>query len=220
MNPNTGKPWVVEDLRNPTLKSGWRYVVKLPPHRVVGETKPYRGQRGVGGGATQRKEKWWYGPYRATGEEAAQDVCDYLNRTGTTAHPLLYTVPRDRERRPRDTSLRAAVLRSRGDATDLGPRAHDRRGTTVEQRHREQLIASGYAGVDVEFKPSGITPAEKEAALGKAFVQRLAGIEPPPFVLGFDYDELFEQGAKAMGIPTTWLNNSDIAEDGHFRSHE
>jgi hypothetical protein len=95
-----------------------------------------------------------------------------------------------------------------------------RKGSEVEGRHREQLEASGLAGQDIEFKPDGITTGEMQAAIGKAFLQRRDGIEPDPFVMNTKYDPFFDASARSLGVEVVWLDNSDLAEDGHFLTHE
>jgi hypothetical protein len=95
-----------------------------------------------------------------------------------------------------------------------------RKGSEVEGRHREQIEASGLAGQDIEFKPDGITTGEMEAMIGKAFLQRLDGIEPAPFVMNSKFDPFLDTAVRKLGIEVVWLDNSDIAPDGHFIDHE
>jgi hypothetical protein len=69
---------IPENIENKDRKSGYDHVMfsidKRPGHK---NPNPY--QAVVYGGKTNAAGMEWRGPRRATGEEAAQDYCDYVN---------------------------------------------------------------------------------------------------------------------------------------------
>lgn len=71
------EPITIEDLRNPNRKSGFEHVKisSAPGPRGGGGTTKYN----AAVGAKKSPGDTWYGPRRATAEEAAQDYCDYIN---------------------------------------------------------------------------------------------------------------------------------------------
>lgn len=70
------KPFTIEDLRNPTRKSGFRYV------SAGGCGAGWQGSRNGGG-----RRDGWRGPLRRTPEQAAQDYCDYVNGLPVAQQP-------------------------------------------------------------------------------------------------------------------------------------
>lgn len=100
------------DIRDPKLKSGFRFV----GYQHDKSTKPYHAQ--IMNEFGPRKN--WYGPWRDTPEEAAQDYCDYVNgQRGATPAPQLKSAghqgKRDRiQRTPEEIAALGVLKDARG----------------------------------------------------------------------------------------------------------
>jgi Meiotically up-regulated gene 113 len=93
------------DIRDSSRRSGFQFVI-WDEYSTRG---PYRAQRRVGPDTEARSH--WYGPRRATAEEAAQDYCDYINGSGVTpATPLKSAGHKGKRRRLSDDPEVAAAL--------------------------------------------------------------------------------------------------------------
>lgn len=116
----------IDDLRDSTRDSGFKYVQQMKPEKGGHGGKPFRARKGDGGGPGQRVEKRWIGPRRSTPEEAAQDYCLHANG-GVIQHtpPLKNGGHKPRTPRNPDTMddalvaarklMREAAAASRGD---------------------------------------------------------------------------------------------------------
>lgn len=95
------------DLRNPSRASGYDHVNGQPQYL---KNRPWRAQSG--GLRKDRGSKGWFGPRRATPEQAAQDYCDYINSGGQAAHTAaLKTAGHNGKRQsaPRDPEVQHAL---------------------------------------------------------------------------------------------------------------
>lgn len=91
----------VEDLRNPTRKSGFNHVNTAFDERPGrSNPHPYQAKKNHGGGHNPSYPKF-IGPRRATAEEAAQDYCDYINGSGVTPAKQLRSAGHTAKRAPR-----------------------------------------------------------------------------------------------------------------------
>lgn len=97
-------PQTIEDLREPSFKSGFRHVGFSPDM-----TKPYHAQ--VYGGKRNKAGHEWQGPGRLTGEEAAQDYLDHIHQRPQQPAPSLKTAGHNGKRDPiqRDPEVEAAL---------------------------------------------------------------------------------------------------------------
>jgi hypothetical protein len=79
--------------------------------------KPYHAQAGDGNtraaiAANGGKRKRWYGPSRATAEEAALDYCNHMNGQQAPPRPTLKSPPRQRTARSRISTARTKRIES------------------------------------------------------------------------------------------------------------
>lgn len=152
------KPLIIEDIRNPQRQSGFDYVkFTLPQHNT---TKPYNARTrrvpriGVDAAKTKTESDRWWGPRRATAEEAAQDYCDYVNGNRISAPTSLATV--DKTARPNGTkrvlSERERRLRSelRAELRRNPPqRLHEPVCYLVGVKNDRTAVKIGYADYNV-----------------------------------------------------------------------
>jgi hypothetical protein len=67
----------IEDLVAPKNRSGYRHVLLGSTTSHSPRKRPYQAYKRLPN--LNGRNHFWYGPWRATAEEAAQDYCDYIN---------------------------------------------------------------------------------------------------------------------------------------------